>query len=145
MPYTERMRMLSAMLLIALAASSQTKNWSGTWTATAGSRTLSGSWSAAEDDAAATASGGWTLTDPSGTALAAGTWSARKGVKAWQGSWQARAVSGQVYSGTWRAQTALAPTEPLTAMFEAALSGAIQGAWQAGAAQGAWSIRAYMR
>jgi len=137
--------MLILLASLAAAGSAQSPKWNGTWSATAGSRVFSGTWEAAESSDAATASGNWTLTDRSGTPLAAGTWAAGRSAKAWQGSWQARAVNGQTYSGTWRAQVQLAATAPMAEMFQAALASAIQGTWHMGAPAGAWSIRAYSR
>ena len=138
-----RRRILILLAWLAAASLAQTKSWSGTWSATAGGRALTGTWDAVENSAADTASGTWTLTGSSGAPLAAGAWAARKNAKNWQGRWQARTANGQTYSGTWRAQVQLSQNAPITAMFQAALNDAIQGTWQMDAASGAWSIRAY--
>ncbi len=51
--------------------------------------------------------GSWTVMDQAGPTVADGTWAASKDQKIWKGSWQARVRSGQLYSGTWRAQPQL--------------------------------------
>jgi hypothetical protein len=60
--------------------------------------------------------------DQAGATVAAGTWAARKDQKVWKGSWQARGRSGQLYSGTWRAQPQLPSSAGFSELFEFALT-----------------------
>jgi hypothetical protein len=141
------MKILAVLASLSLAATAQAKNWSGTWTATAGAgKAFGGTWDAASGDDPNTVQGSFAVVDPSGTTLAAGTWAARKDAKTWQGSWQARAASGQVFSGTWRAQAQLPSTASFAELFELAATQIVRGTWAMGAAySGAWSIRTYTR
>ena len=137
--------MILALLAAVSLTTAQTKSWSGAWSATAGAgRAFGGTWDAAPGGDSNTVQGSFAVMDPSGTTLAAGTWAARKDAKTWQGSWQARAASGQVFSGTWRAQAQLASTAGFADLFELAATQVARGTWAMGAAySGAWSIRAY--
>lgn len=143
-------RTLVVILGISLAATAQNKSpskaWRGTWSATVGNgaRVFGGTWDATLGDDPDTVIGNWAITDQSGTTMASGTWAAHKDEKVWRGSWQARVASGQVYSGTWRAQAQLASTARISELFELSLGKAVSGTWRMGGEYaGAWSIRAY--
>jgi hypothetical protein len=141
-------RTLLVLLSLSLAAAAQPKKWRGTWSATVGSggRAFRGTWDATLGHDPDTVLGSWTVTDQAGATVATGTWAARKGEKAWKGSWQARAGSGQLFSGTWRAQSQLPASTPFSELFEFALTKIASGTWQIGTAySGTWSIRAYPR
>lgn len=86
------------------------------------------------------------MIDQTGATVAAGTWAARKGQEIWKGSWQARGRSGQLYSGTWRAQSQLPASNGFSELFEPALTKVASRTWQMGTAySGAWSIRTQPR
>jgi hypothetical protein len=132
------------LLMLSLAVAAQPKTWSGSWSANAGndSRAFGGTWDATLGDDPETVLGNWTMLDQSGATLAAGTWSARKDERIWKGSWQARLASGQLYSGTWQAQSQLRSPSHFSELFEFALTKAASGAWHMGNAHsGGWSIR----
>jgi hypothetical protein len=141
-------RALLLLLSLSLAAAAQPKTWRGTWSATVGNgvRALGGTWDAALGDSPNIALGSWTVMDQAGATVAAGTWAARKDQKIWKGSWQARVRSGQLYSGTWRAQPQFSSSAGFSELFEFALTKIASGTWQMGPAySGAWSIRTYPR
>src|SRR4051812_9470689 len=93
----------------------------GTWSATAQSGYLGGSWTAQADPRGG-ATGSWMLQDPTGKVLMQGGWSASKSPQSWDGAWRAT-VSGRAgeYSGTWTSTTSLSPRTHFTDMLEAAL------------------------
>ena len=79
----------------------------GSWRATAGSRVLQGTWTAAIDPKTPNgAHGTWTLIEANRVRVQ-GTWAAEKLPAGWRGTWSARAASGRVGSppmtGTWQA------------------------------------------
>ena len=114
----------------------------GTWSATAQSGYLGGSWTAQADQSGGV-TGTWMLQEPSGKVLMQGGWSASKSARSWDGAWRAT-VSGRSgeYSGTWTSATSLAPQAHFTDMLESALRAVVTGTWKSGARSGAWSIRA---
>jgi hypothetical protein len=124
----------------------------GTWSASANSRYLAGTWTAeTPDDSSAT--GTWALQDASGKILMRGGWSASKwapsksaqakSAPSWTGAWRASVFgSAAEYAGTWTGAVSLPPDARLAAMFEAAVRAAISGTWKTGTYSGAWSIRA---
>ena len=114
----------------------------GTWSATAQSGYLAGSWTAQADPSGG-ATGAWMLQDASGKVLMQGGWSASKSAEAWNGPWRAT-ISGRAgeYSGTWTSTTSLSPQARLAEMLESALRAVVNGAWKAGPRSGSWSIRA---
>src|SRR5207245_11616775 len=107
-----------------------------------GGQKMAGGWTAATQ--AESATGTWTLFDAAGKTLMQGGWSASKSPKEWNGAWRAT-IYGRTdeYSGTWTAQTPLAPEARLAVMLESALKAVVSGTWKTGANSGAWSIRAY--
>lgn len=136
------------LLILALPAAAQPKTWSGTWSATIGrnARAFGGTWEATPGDDPDTVLGNWSMLDRAGATLANGAWSARKDEGIWKGGWQARLASGQLYSGTWRAQSPLRSPSHFSELFEFAIAKAASGAWRMGAAHsGGWSIRTYSR
>lgn len=139
-------RMAWALVLLssfALSIGAEEPAWQGTWAATAGSTMFAGTWNAVPGEAPNTVGGSWSLRDQNGTELAIGTWAAGKEGKFWRGTWQARRPSGQIYDGAWRAQVQLPAAAHFSALFEAAIAGAVSGTWQMGNYGGAWTIRAY--
>ena len=142
------LRILLLLLILALPAAAQPTTWSGAWSATAGdhARAFEGTWDATVGDDPDTAAGNWALRDQAGAVLASGSWAARKDGKIWKGGWQARLASGQLYAGTWRAQSALRSPSHFSELFAFALTHVASGTWHMGAAHaGGWSIRAYSR
>jgi len=141
-------RALLLLLSLSLAAAAQPKTWRGTWSATVGNgvRAFGGTWDATLGDNPNAVLGNWTVMDQAGATVAAGTWAARKDQKIWKGTWQARGRSGQLYSGTWRAQSHLPASNGFSELFESALTKIASGTWQVGTAySGIWSIRSYPR
>jgi hypothetical protein len=119
----------------------------GTWSATVGSRVISGVWSAqtlpAKPDSAI---GSWAVLTDRGVTLFEGTWSATKQTGKWRGSWSARMktsrASAPAWSGTWEAAlTEGAGTESFKVMLQRSLQHEITGAWKSGTRSGGWRIR----
>ena len=115
----------------------------GTWSATKGSSTFMGAWTAVPDSAHGTVTGTWTLADAEGKTVAFGGWSAVKANDRWNGAWRANVTGGAAeYSGTWTSSIDLKPAARFADMFEKAAQGVVSGMWAIGAQSGAWSIRA---
>ena len=127
----------------------QPKEWLGTWSATGGSRPLSGTWTATWGDSLYVAYGTWAVLDGSGKPAASGTWSASKAEKTWQGAWQARiGNSTATFAGTWSARSPIVSPATLADLFEFAIANIATGEWHLGppgkpVRSGGWSIRAY--
>lgn len=113
----------------------------GTWSATAQTGYLGGSWTAQADQSGG-AIGTWMLQDTTGKVLMQGGWSASKSAQSWDGAWRA-SVSGRSgeYSGTWTSTTSLSPQAHLAEMLESALRAVVRGTWKSGPRSGSWSIR----
>src|SRR5579863_9116198 len=108
--------MFATYVLVTLAASALVASGAdlkGTWSATAQSGYLGGSWTAQTDQSGGV-TGAWLLQDTTGKILMQGGWSASKSAQLWEGAWRAT-VSGRSgeYSGTWTSSTALAPQASL--------------------------------
>src|SRR5579864_649936 len=133
-------RVLAILAVTATLASGA--DLKGTWSATAQSGYLGGSWTA-QADASGGATGAWMLQDASGKVLMQGGWSASKSAQSWEGAWRAT-VSGRggEYSGTWTSTTSLSPQAHLAEMLESALRAVVTGTWKSGPRSGSWSIRA---
>jgi hypothetical protein len=132
-------RVLAIFAATALLASGA--DLKGTWSATAQSGYLSGSWTA-QPDPSGGATGAWMLQDATGKVLMQGGWSASKSPQSWDGAWRAT-VSGRSgeYSGTWTSTTSLSPQAHLAEMLESALRAVVSGTWKSGPRSGSWSIR----
>src|SRR5262245_15450122 len=96
---------IALALLVTGAAAEPRPVIQGSWIASAGRRTLGGTWSAQAlptDPNAAV--GSWTLQNEAGDVALGGTWSAHKAPRAWRGTWQAKVQqTGESFSGTWQA------------------------------------------
>lgn len=116
---------------------------SGTWSASDGSRTLVGTWTAVADSAHGAAIGTWTLANAQGATVAFGGWSAAKAAGRWSGGWRAN-VTGRPgdYSGSWTSSVPLGADAPFVELFETAARAVVSGTWNSGGSSGAWSIRA---
>lgn len=116
---------------------------SGAWSATNGSATYTGTWTAVPDTVRGNVIGTWTLVDARGAAVAFGGWSAGKAAARWGGAWRAN-VTGRPgeFSGTWTSSVALAANARFVELFEAAAKNMVSGAWASGGRSGGWSIRA---
>lgn len=116
---------------------------SGTWSASNGSATFMGTWTAVPDTARGTVIGTWTLVDAQGATLALGGWSAAKAPTAWTGRWRAT-IAGRdgEYSGTWRSTADLKPSARFVDLFEKAAQTIVRGTWAGLGRSGAWSVRA---
>jgi hypothetical protein len=136
--------MFATYVLVTLAASALVASGAelkGTWSATAQSGYLGGSWTAQADDSGGV-TGAWMLQDTTGKILMQGGWSASKSAQSWDGAWRAT-VSGRAgeFSGTWTSSTPLAPQARLADMLESALRAVVSGTWKSGGRSGSWSIR----
>ena len=116
---------------------------SGRWSATNGSATYMGNWTAVPDTVRGSVIGTWTLTDARGATVAFGGWSAGKAVARWGGTWRAN-VTGRLgeFSGTWTSTVDLKANARFVELFEAAAKTIVSGSWASGGRSGAWSIRA---
>jgi hypothetical protein len=132
-------RVLAIFAVSALLASGA--ELKGTWSATAQTGNLAGSWTAQPDQSGGVA-GAWMLQDATGNVLMQGGWSASKSAQSWSGAWRAT-VSGRSgeYAGTWTSTNALSPQAHLSEMLESAVRVVVSGAWKAGPRSGSWSIR----
>jgi hypothetical protein len=115
----------------------------GSWSATAGSAILHGTWSAQTTAAAPdAASGGWLLTNAGGgIVVMEGTWSARKAAGVWRGSWSARAKNGRTFRGSWDTPIADPRVKSFADLLQAAVDGQMSGGWSMGAAAGGWTLK----
>jgi hypothetical protein len=135
-----------AVRVLAIAAASailaSAAGLKGTWSATAQSGYLAGSWTA-QPDPSGGATGAWMLQDATGKILMQGGWSASKSAQSWDGAWRAT-VSGRAgeYSGTWTSTTSLSPQAHFVEMLQSALRAVVTGTWKSGPRSGSWSIRA---
>ena len=116
---------------------------SGTWSASNGSVTFMGTWTAVPDTAHGTVIGTWTLADSQGATVAYGGWAAAKSAARWTGGWRAN-ITGRdgEYSGTWTSTVDLKPDAQLIDLFEHAAQSIVRGTWSSGGRSGGWSIRA---
>ncbi len=133
--------LLCALLSKSVEASpQQLPVFGGKWTATVGQdRTMRGRWIGqmlpGEPNSA---HGSWTLTDKSGKTVMRGTWSARKLGDAWQGTWSAQSGAQRSAKGTWKADVAINPKDPLDSMMELQEA---SGTWQSGRLGGYWWLQ----
>jgi hypothetical protein len=133
-------RLLAAIALSSVLASAA--ELSGSWSASSSGRILAGTWTAAPHQQTGGVTGAWTLRDPGGKILMSGSWSASKSPQTWNGAWRAMVAGGGEYSGTWTAESPLAPEAPLAELFASAVRAVVAGTWKAGPYSGSWSIRA---
>ncbi len=116
---------------------------SGAWSATNGSTTFMGTWTALPDTTRGTVIGTWTLADPQGATVAFGGWSAAKSAAQWAGTWRAN-ITGRAgeYTGTWTSSVDLRPAARFVDLFATAARTVVSGTWNTSGRSGAWSIRA---
>jgi len=112
----------------------------GTWTATAGpTQVFRGAWSAEIlPGSPNSARGSWTLWNDRNEIVLEGTWSARKTGRDWQGSWTARAATGQSFTGGWNADLSGFPGKTIEDMLERTAQKEVAGSWRSGRYQGNW-------
>jgi hypothetical protein len=129
-------------ILAAFALLASGAELKGTWSATAQTGYLGGSWTAQADQSGGV-TGTWMLQEATGKVLMQGGWSASKSARSWDGAWRAT-VSGRSgeYSGTWTSATSLSPQASFADLLESALRDVVTGTWKSGPRSGAWSIRA---
>lgn len=116
----------------------------GSWRATAGSRVLQGTWTAAIDPKTPNvAQGTWTLIEANRVRLQ-GTWAAEKLRAGWRGTWSAPVASGRVGSppmtGTWQADIKDASLKTLVDMLQRTAQAQVDGTWRRGRMTGTWSL-----
>jgi hypothetical protein len=73
--------------------------------------------------------------------VGAGAWSAHKSAGGWDGDWQARVMTGKIYTGTWKAQPKQLPSGSFSEMFEYAVTKAAAGNWWMGGSSGEWWVK----
>jgi hypothetical protein len=135
-----RRRLLLLLATCPIAAAQQLR---GRWSATAGGRTLSGTWTAQPHEETDAAFGTWTLLDRSGKRMVYGTWSARKAKDTWEGRWLAEVDRGRKYEGSWMARLGKPGSLPLIDLFRSASDRIVSGTWRSDSGlSGAWSIQA---
>jgi hypothetical protein len=131
---------LASLVALGVVAKEASPGLRGSWTATAGpTQVLRGTWTA--QAAAGTSNlvaGSWTLLSDAGEVLLQGSWSARKSRSTWQGTWRARTLSGQSFSGTWSAHVSEGDFRSFERMLESAAEKQIAGSWQSGPYRGNW-------
>jgi len=112
----------------------------GTWTARAGpTQVFRGAWSAEIlPGSPNTARGSWTLWNDRNEMVLEGTWSASKTGRDWQGSWTARAATGQSFTGGWNADLSGSALKTIQDMFERTAQKEVAGSWRSGRYQGNW-------
>ena len=132
--------------VLTLLAQRSPSTFQGTWTATAGSAILHGTWSAQTTTAAPNAAGGaWLMTNASGGIVMEGTWSARKTTVAWRGAWSARARNGRTFSGSWDTPIADPRVKSFADLLQGAIDGQMSGGWRMGPAAGGWVLKGMKR
>jgi len=130
---------LSAHRLVAQSAVTELH---GSWSATAGpSQTFWGTWTAqVSPDKPNEAEGTWALFNNRAEIVVEGTWAANKARSEWLGSWAARTLPGQLYSGTWTADIPGSGDKSFKQMLEWTLEKDIFGSWRCGASKGQWRL-----
>ncbi len=115
----------------------------GSWTATAGPKQIfRGTWTGRTLPGKPNlAQGSWALLSDSGQIILEGTWSALKSSVAWQGTWTARTVQGQSFSGTWKADLADFNGKTFEKMLELTAQKEVAGWWRSGRNQGNWWLK----
>jgi hypothetical protein len=115
----------------------------GSWTATAGpNQIFRGTWSAQVSlHSPNRVIGSWALLNEAGDMLLEGTWSAQKTGLRWQGTWTARPMKGQSFSGTWTAAVASLNADSLAEMLKSTATKEATGSWRSGHYQGNWSLK----
>jgi hypothetical protein len=136
---------LAVLLVLGLCALAQEAPpvFHGRWTATVGpAQVLVGTWTGqASPGRPNVVQGSWTLLGETGQILLEGTWSAQRTRLGWQGTWSARALHGQAFSGTWRADIADLNGKTLEEMLEWTAEKQIAGSWRSGRYQGNWWLK----
>ena len=115
----------------------------GTWSASNGSATYVGTWTAIPDTTRGTVKGTWTLVDAQGATVAFGGWAAAKATERWIGSWRAN-ITGRPgeFSGAWTSSVDLEPAARFVDLFDKAAQTIVRGTWNSGGRSGTWSVRA---
>jgi hypothetical protein len=114
----------------------------GAFTASAGPALYRGKWSARISSATPNAAGGgWILMNEHGDVVLQGTWSARKSAQGWQGTWHARVLRGRAYAGSWTASQPGPNSRSFGDMLQAAMKGAVSGAWRSSGFGGGWRLQ----
>ena len=137
-------RLIAALLLVSCAFAQETPSGlHGSWTATAGpNQIFRGTWTGQTlPGKPNVAQGSWTLTSDTGEIILHGTWSVVKNSVAWQGTWTARTVQGQSFSGTWRADLADFKGKTFEEMLELTAQKEVAGWWRSGRYQGNWWLK----
>jgi hypothetical protein len=121
----------------------------GGWTASSGTRTFRGTWSAeVQSKTPDTAQGSWTLLDAGNRIIMKGTWAAQKSARGWSGTWSARVVTqtpkgssaGNPISGSWRADMDPDRRGTLLEMLQRTMENSASGTWRSGPYSGKWAL-----
>jgi hypothetical protein len=123
-----------------LSSQQSAPSYRGSWTATAGTQLLRGTWTgrllAGRPNAAR---GTWELAGETGAILMRGTWSAEHAEHTWRGTFSAR-TRGRVFSGKWKADLQQAAAQTFEEMLQRTMEKEVTGAWESGASFGHWSL-----
>jgi hypothetical protein len=133
-----------ALLLVSCAlAQKAPSGFHGSWTATAGpNQIFRGTWTGRTlPGKPNVAQGSWTLLSDTGQIILEGTWSALKSSVAWHGTWTARTLQNQSFSGTWRADLADFKAKTFEEMLESTAKKEVAGWWRSGRYQGNWWLK----
>lgn len=137
--------LLTLFFALAVGAAAQSAlEFRGSWRASAGTRVLQGTWTAAVDPKTANiAQGSWTLIEANRVVLQ-GTWAAEKERARWRGTWSALVASGRGGSspttGTWQANIKDSPGNTIAEMLRRTTQAQVDGTWRRGQTSGTWSL-----
>jgi len=114
--------------------------WRGTWAATAvAAHSFRGHWSAQLLPGTHNAAhGSWTLVNDANQIVLEGTWSAQKSPRGWLGTWSARPVAGQRFSGTWTSNMPDFTGKTFEGMLESTIEKQVTGSWRSRRMRGDW-------
>lgn len=87
------------------------------------------------------AAGSWILLNERNDVVLQGTWSARKSGTAWSGTWNARALHGGAYSGTWTSSEPGPASKTFADMLQSAVKSGAAGTWRSRGYGGDWRLR----
>jgi hypothetical protein len=140
-----RKKLLIVAAVLALCAVALSQGGSsivqGAFTASVGPAFYRGKWTARISPRTPNAAAGsWILLNERNDIVLQGTWSARKSATGWNGSWNARALHGGAYSGTWTASDPGATSKTFADMLQSAVKSGAAGTWRSRGYGGDWRL-----